>query len=198
MSTPESSAASQPSEAVGATTSRKGPLLMLGIGALALVVFFFVAFAPKGAPAGGVLPVDPTGFRVPDVTLPGLDDGQPLALASFKGKPLVVNFWASWCTTCIDEAALLGATERKYRSQGVVFIGMDSSDKDASAKAFMAKYGIEYTSLVDSTGAQTPKWGVTGYPETFFIGRDGRIKSKYISAIDAKTLETSIAAILHS
>ncbi len=181
-----------------APSSRKGPLLALLVGALVLIGFFVVAFAPKGAPAGGVLPVDPTGFAVPNVTLPNLDGSGPLSLASFKGKPMVVNFWASWCTTCVAESALLGATEKQYRAKGVVFIGMDSSDKDTAAKAFMAKYGIEYTSLVDATGAQTPKWGVTGYPETFFIGRDGRIKSKFISSIDAKTLAASIAAILQS
>ena len=180
------------------TPSRKGPLLLLIMGTLALVGFFVVAFAPKGAPEGGILPADPTGFSVPDVTLPNLDGSGPLSLARFRGKPLVVNFWASWCVTCIDESALLGATERKYRAQGVVFIGMDSSDKDAEARAFMARYGIEYMSLVDRSGAQSPRWGVTGYPETFFIGRDGRIKSKFISAIDAKTLDARIAAILQS
>ncbi len=180
------------------TTSRKGPLLLLLVGALVLVGFFVVAFAPKGAPEGGVLPVDPTGFSAPDVTLPNLDGSGALSLARFKGKPLVVNFWASWCVTCIDEAALLGATERRYRAQGVVFVGMDSSDKDAAARAFMAKYGIEYTSFVDRSGAQTPRWGVTGYPETFFIGRDGRIRSKFISSIDAKALQAGIAAILNS
>ncbi len=181
-----------------APVSRKRALALLAVGTLVLIGFFVVAFAPKGAPVGGVLPADPTGFAMPDVTLQRLDGSGQLSLASLKGKPVVVNFWASWCVTCIEESALLGKAERKWRSKGVVFIGMDESDRDDSAKAFMAKYGMEYTSLVDHAGAQSRKWNVTGYPETFFIGRDGRIKSKYISAIDAKSLDDRIAQILQS
>ena len=172
------------------------------IGALAVVVVLLatvlvVAFAPKGRPIDGVLPADPTGYAVPDVTLP-LVGGGTLSLASLRGRPVVVNFWASWCTTCIDEAALLGRVEREWRARGVVFIGMDSSDTDAAAKAFAAKYGMEYRSLADRFGTQTPRWGVTGYPETFFIGRDGRIRGKFVSAIDRASLETRLAQIASS
>ncbi len=188
---------SEPAAPTGAA-SRRGPLLALIAVAVLLAGFFVVAYAPKGTPVGGVLPADPTGFKAPQVSLPNLDGSGPLSLASFKGKPIVVNFWASWCNTCIAEAALLGDADRKYRKQGVVFLGMDSSDTTASARAFMAKYGIEYTSFIDVTAGQNRRWGVTGYPETFFIGRDGRIVSKYISSIDARTLYASIAAILQS
>lgn len=176
--------------------SRKGALLVLGAVVLALVAFFVIAFAPKGTPTDGVLPVDPTGYTVPDITLEQLDGSGPLSLTSLRGKPVVVNFWASWCTTCVDEAALLGKAEKRWRDQGVVFIGIDSSDTDEAARAFERKYGMDYTSLIDRDAAQTPRWGVTGYPETFFIGRDGRIVSKFISAIDAETLEERIAEIV--
>lgn len=176
--------------------SRRGALAVLAGVVILLAVFFVVAFAPKGTPVGGVLPGDPTGYAMPDVTLERLDGSGPLTLSSLEGRPIVVNFWAAWCVTCKDEAAVMGAAERKWRSAGVVFIGMDSKDDDAAAKAFEAEYGMEYTSLVDRTAAQTPRWGVTGYPETFFIGRDGRIVSKYISAIDAATLDARIAEIV--
>lgn len=179
-----------------APTSRKGAIIALVAIVVVLTGFFFVAFAPKGSPTGGVLPADPIGYMVPDVTLDQLDGSGPLALRDLVGKPVVVNFWASWCTTCKDEAAALGDAERKWRDKGVVFVGMDSSDKDADAKKFELLYGMEYTSLIDRDGLQSPDWGVTGYPETFFIGRDGRIVSKYISAIDAATLDQRIAEIL--
>lgn len=179
-----------------APASRRTALLVLGGLVVLLAAFFVMAFAPKGDPAGGILPNDPAGYMLPDVTLEQLDGTGPLALSSLRGKPVVVNFWASWCTTCKDEAALLGKVEKQWRDKGVVFIGIDSSDKDAEAKAFEAKYGMDYTSIIDRDGLLTPKWGVTGYPETFFVGRDGRIVSKFISAIDAESLDAGIRSIL--
>ncbi len=179
-----------------APTSRKGAIIALLAIVVLLTGFFFIAFAPKGTPVGGALPADPVGYMVPDITLDQLDGSGPLALRDLVGKPVVVNFWASWCTTCKDEAAIMGDAERKWRDKGVVFVGMDSSDKDADAKKFELLYGMDYTSLIDRDGLQSPDWGVTGYPETFFIGKDGRIVSKFISAIDAATLDDRIAEIL--
>ena len=177
--------------------NRRRAIAALAAVVVLLATVLVVAFAPKGRPVDGVLPADPTGYAMPDVTLPVVGGGT-LSLASLRGRPVVVNFWASWCTTCLAEAALLGRVEREWRSRGVVFIGMDSSDTDAAAQAFAAKYGIGYRSLADRLGAQTPRWGVTGYPETFFIGRDGRIRGKFVSAIDAKSLETRLAEIASS
>lgn len=179
-----------------APTSRTGALLVLGAVVVVLIAVFVMAFAPKGAPNNGVLPPDPAGYPVPNVTLEKLDGSGPQSLASLRGRPLVVNFWASWCTTCLDEAALLGEAEKRWREKGVVFIGIDSSDTDEAARAFERKYGMDYTSLIDRDATQTRLWGVTGYPETFFIDREGRIVSKHVSVIDAKTLEARITEIL--
>jgi len=185
---------------VGAqAVNRKGAILVFVTITVLLAGFFgYVAMAPRGKPADGTLPLNPIGFAVPDLRLPALSDGRELGLRDFAGKPLVINFWASWCVTCKDEAAILGEAERKWRDQDVVFIGIDASDKNDEAKAFEKFYGMEYDSLVDSEGVVGPDWGVTGYPETFFVGRDGRIVSKFISAIDAVTLDERIAEIVNS
>ncbi len=187
----------EPADVPVSTPSRRRAIAALAAVVVLLATVLVVAFAPKGRPIDGVLPPDPTGYAMPDVTLP-LVGGGTLSLASLRGKPVVVNFWASWCTTCLAEAALLGRTERVWRAKGVVFIGMDSSDTDPAAQAFAAKYGMQYRSLADRTGAQTPRWGVTGYPETFFIGRDGRIRGKFVSAIDAASLQSRLAQIAAS
>ena len=166
-------------------------LITLGIGLYGVLTQGDTAAAPTEeslVPAFTPVPAPPISGK----TLAG----EPFDLADYVGKPVVVNFWASWCTTCKDEAAALGDAERKWRDKGVVFVGMDSSDKDVDAKKFELLYGMEYTSLIDRDGLQSPDWGVTGYPETFFIGKDGRIVSKYISAIDAVTLDQRIAEIL--
>lgn len=186
-------------DAPGAGTSRRGAAIVLGAVVVALAVFFFVvATAPKGAPAEGTLPVNPVGYTVPDLRLPRLDGEGDLNLHQFLGRPLVINFWASWCVTCKDEAAILGDAERAWRDEGVVFIGIDQSDKPEAARAFERQYRMEYLSLVDAAGVVGPNWGVTGLPETLFVGRDGRIVSKYISNIDAETLDERIREIVGS
>lgn len=182
-------------ETVPGPNRRGAAIVLVAIVVLLAGFFGFVAMAPKGKPADGTLPIDPVGYAVPDVRLPKLNTSGELSLRSLKGKPVVINFWASWCVTCKDEAAIMGAAERKWRNQGVVFIGVDASDKDKEAKAFEALYGMEYESIVDRDGVVGPNWGVTGYPETFFVGKDGRIVSKYISAIDAGTLDARIAEL---
>lgn len=185
--------------ATAQSVNRRGAIFVFVTIIVLLAGFFgYVAMAPKGKPADGTLPINPVGFAVPDLRLPALSDGRDLGLRDFVGKPVVINFWASWCVTCKDEAAIMGEAERKWRDKGVVFIGIDASDKTAEAKAFEKQYGMEYESLFDKDGVVGPDWGVTGYPETFFVGKDGRIVSKFISAIDPITLDERIAEITNS
>lgn len=191
--------AAEPASVPPPTVNRRGAAAVLVVIVVVLAGFFgYVAMAPKGKPADGTLPMDPVGFAVPDLRLPKLNTPGELGLRDLTGKPVVINFWASWCVTCKDEAAIMGDAERKWRDKGVVFIGIDASDKDDEAKKFEALYGMDYESLVDRDGVVGPNWGVTGYPETFFVGRDGRIVSKFISAIDAATLDQRILEILNS
>lgn len=182
---------------VPAPTNRRGAATVLIAIVVLLIGFFgYVAMAPKGKAADGTLPMDPVGYEVPDVRFPRLDGKGELGLRDYTGNVLVINFWASWCGPCKDEAAILADAEKRWRDQGVVFIGIDSEDKDVDAKAFEQKYGIEYASIVDNAGVIRRDWSVTGYPETFFVGKDGRIVSKWISNIDAVSLNKSIEAAL--
>jgi cytochrome c biogenesis protein CcmG/thiol:disulfide interchange protein DsbE len=196
----------EPSDASGDTavaeepetipTSRRPAIIALVGVVVLLVVILAVALAPKGKPAGGVLPIDPKGYAVPAVTLPRLDGQGDLSLADLKGKPVVVNFWASWCTTCKAEADALVAAEKKWRDKGVVFIGIDSVDKNDAAKAYEQQYGVEYDSVVDPSGKTAAQWYVTAYPESFFIAPDGRIVSAVRNGVDAATLDEHIAQIV--
>jgi cytochrome c biogenesis protein CcmG/thiol:disulfide interchange protein DsbE len=174
---------------------RKAAILTLVGIVVLMVVVLGVALAPKGKPADGVLPTDPSGFAAPALSLPRLDGQGELSLASLKGEPVVINFWASWCTTCKAEAQTLVDAEKKWRDQGVVFLGVDAVDKDDAAKAFEDQYGIEYPSVVDPKGTTAAQWRVTAYPESFFIGRDGRIVSAVRTGLDPSTLDENIAAI---
>lgn len=183
-------------EAVPAGGGRKAAVIVLCAIVALLAVVFIVALSPKGTPADGILPADPTGYQAPALTMPRLDGQGDLSLSDYSGKPVVVNFWASWCTTCKAEAQVVADAEKKWRDQGVVFIGIDTNDQDDPAKEYEKEYGVEYVSVVDPAGSTARTWRVTGYPETFFISPDGRIISKFISSIDAQSLDESIAALL--
>ena len=174
---------------------RRGAIALLALVAVLVTAVIAIGFAPKGQPVNGILPYDPTGFAAPAITLPTLA-GKQITLSSLKGRPIVVNFWASWCAPCADEAATLGRGERKWRAKGVVFIGVDSKDTDADARTFLRRYRIDYDSFIDHAGTQTRRWGVTGYPETLFIDRSGRIVSKYISVISTDALDSRVRALL--
>ena len=98
-------------------------------------------------------------------------DSRSLDLA--KGRPVVVNFWASWCVPCKDEAPALQATYEQYRKQGLVVVGIDVEDFKQDAKRFAKRYGLTYPIVYDGNRSTIGKWGVTGYPETFFVDRRG-------------------------
>jgi cytochrome c biogenesis protein CcmG/thiol:disulfide interchange protein DsbE len=187
-----------------------------GVLAGALVVALALGFTwvVLAAREGGGLGQDPFGRRAPDFELPllggperpgawplpegGGADGDPatLALSDLRGRPVVLNFWASWCGPCREEAPVLAAAEPRWRKAGVIFLGVDSQDTEKDARAFEEELGIAYRSVVDADGSLAARYGVLGFPETFFIDADGVIRAKQVGPIDAQTLETYVASIL--
>jgi cytochrome c biogenesis protein CcmG/thiol:disulfide interchange protein DsbE len=116
----------------------------------------------------------------PGFTLEQLDGSGPLSLEELRGKALIVNFWASWCEPCKDEAPFLQQTYERYRDQGLVVLGIDVEDFTKDARRFVARYGITYPNVRDVKKETIGAWGVTGYPETFFVARDGRLVGERI------------------
>jgi len=148
------------------------------VGLLALLVWklaFGDGQGVAGSLAKGESPVAPT-FNLSRIDAA---DGR-LSLASLKGKPVVVNFWASWCIPCKDEAPALQKTYDKYKSQGLVVLGIDAQDFRQDARRFMKRFGITYPVVYDGSGSTLGKWGVTGFPETFFIDRQGHLVGELI------------------
>jgi cytochrome c biogenesis protein CcmG, thiol:disulfide interchange protein DsbE len=179
-------------------TSRKGALIGLGIVVLAVVVLFGFALAPRNQTAtaavtGQQLAADPVGSVAPDFTGTLVDGSGSLALSSLRGRTVVVNFWASWCTTCKEEAQIVADTEKKWRAKGVVFVGVDSHDTTAGANTYVQTYGLGYASVQDPDSRVGARYDVTGLPETYFLDTKGRIVAKYISAIDEATLDSLIS-----
>lgn len=104
-------------------------------------------------------------------------DGETIRLADLKGKGVVLNFWASWCGPCRDEAALLESAWQREQNNNIVFLGLDYLDQEHSAKAYLAEFGVSYPNGPDLQSKAARRYGISGVPETFFIGPDGLIKS---------------------
>ena len=110
----------------------------------------------------------------PSETLPRLGGGEG-SIAAFKGKPLVVNFWASWCDPCKDEAPAVQAAHERLKKAGGTVLGVTVSDATPDSKAFMREYGLDFPSLRDVDGELAEDYATTGVPETFVIDAEGRV-----------------------
>ncbi len=116
----------------------------------------------------------------PGWTLPRLDREGTLALASLRGRVAVLNFWASWCLGCKAEAKTLAEASREWGPRGVVFVGIDANDFERSAHKFMRRYAVPYAVVRDASGSTLGRYGVTGFPETFFVRPNGKLVDVHI------------------
>lgn len=110
-------------------------------------------------------------------------EGETISLADLKGQGVVLNFWASWCDPCRDEAELLEATWRREQDNGIVFLGLDYLDQEPAAKAYLAEFDVTYPSGPDLQSAAARRYGIKGVPETFFIDPQGNIQDIVIGPI---------------
>jgi cytochrome c biogenesis protein CcmG/thiol:disulfide interchange protein DsbE len=116
----------------------------------------------------------------PAFDLTRLDGRGRFDLASLRGKkPVVVDFWASWCTPCIHESRRLEAAMKKYGNR-VAFVGVDTKDFSADARSWQRKHGITYPSVHDGGGAVLAKWGGLPIPRIFFVARSGKVVGELI------------------
>ncbi len=106
-------------------------------------------------------------------------DGQAVALTDLRGHSLVLNFWASWCVPCAEEASILEAISREFRAGGLLVVGIDTQDLEQSGRRFVARHGLTYMNLRDPDGSVARMFGTTGVPETFFVSADGLIRGKF-------------------
>jgi cytochrome c biogenesis protein CcmG/thiol:disulfide interchange protein DsbE len=149
--------------------------------------------------------VTPPGFR-----LAVLERGDPGPLASrwdraaadgrvglseLEGTPVVLNFWASWCDPCREEAPALEARWKREREQGeVLFLGLDQQDLREDARAFLKEFKLSYPQVRDPTSKTAREWGGTGLPETWFISAEGKVTSHVIGVVSEKQLGEGIAS----
>ncbi len=135
------------------------------------------------------------GDPAPDFELPLLrSEGKNASLATYDGTVRVVNFWASWCGPCRDEAPLLERAWKKHRDDGVVVLGVDTRDFVSDGTAFLREFEITYPNVHDGRGEQAERYGVAALPETFVLDADGEIVAHFKGAVDdAAELEAVLA-----
>ncbi len=176
--------------------ARKGRLIVL----LPLAVFLALAalfLFRLGSGDPSRLPSALIGRPVPDTPLPAVEglvrDGAPvpgIASTDFKGAVSLVNVWASWCVPCHEEAPLLLKLAEDKR---IRMLGINYKDQPENARRFIGRHGNPFTAVgADSNGRGSIDWGVYGVPETFVVGRDGRIAYKLVGPITPENLETAL------
>ncbi|MGH7810958.1 MAG: TlpA family protein disulfide reductase [Candidatus Binatia bacterium] len=121
-----------------------------------------------------------------------LFDGKKVALEDLRGKAVFLNFWASWCTPCRDEARDLEAAWQKVKDKDRVFLGVALQDNDKDSREFLKEFDVTYPNGKDETGKIAVDYGTWGIPESFFIDPQGRITYKHVGGIRAALVLTKI------
>jgi cytochrome c biogenesis protein CcmG/thiol:disulfide interchange protein DsbE len=163
-----------------------------------LIVTFAVLLALLGLLAWGLKKVQAgpvSSGMAPDFSLTSFD-GRTLKLSELRGQVVIINFWASWCPPCREEAAYLEQTWRKYEGKGVVFIGVDWVDTEKEALAYMDEFDLTYFNGPDIGTRIAQAYNIQGVPETFYVAKNGELRGVHIGPLTSPELDDKIDELL--
>lgn len=152
-----------------------------------LLVYGLVSKGSSGVAVGDVAPTRP---------LPQLEGNGTGSLAAYKGRWVLVNFWASWCEPCKQEAPTLERFQRRHGGPEFTVLGIDSRDLSDDGQAFVKRYGLSYPQLRDGDGGAAHEYGTTGVPENYLIGPGGKVRWLVHGPVDEEYLQDSVAPLL--
>ena len=176
-------------------------LLGTAIPVLALLVLLDWASAKSGGNPGGLGVNSELGEVSSSVDFARdfsleLLNGQTLTLSELEGKIVMLDFWASWCAPCRQEASVLANVYREFGGLPVEFIGVDIWDSREDARRFVSQFDVPYPTGVDAKGTIAIDYGVRGIPEKFFISPDGAILKKFTGPMNEDSLRTILDGLL--
>jgi cytochrome c biogenesis protein CcmG/thiol:disulfide interchange protein DsbE len=152
-----------------------------------LLVFGLVSKGSSGITVGEAVPTAP---------LPRLEGGGQESLTAYRGRWVLVNFWASWCVPCKDEAPALEAFQHKHGGGRFTVLGIDSRDLSGDGREFAERYGLSYPQLRDGDGDAAHDYGTTGVPENFLVDPRGRVRLLVRGPVTEEYLRDSVAPLL--
>jgi cytochrome c biogenesis protein CcmG/thiol:disulfide interchange protein DsbE len=135
------------------------------------------------------------GKVAPDFALKAVGSGETIDLARYRGKPVVLNFWATWCHPCWDEHPVL-TENAQVMGDRVQFVGVVFQDDEKKIVDFLQQRGWAYPTLVDDRGKTAIAYGIGGVPETFFLDKHGRIVEKFVGPMTTETLQANLRKVM--
>ena len=166
-----------------------------------LVIIFVLGLITTGCQSKGDLNGSPSeapqiGKPAPGFQLPNLD-GQSVSLSDFRGKPVLINFWASWCQPCVYEMPFIQEVFEEWSGQGLVVLTINIGESASKAKTFMESHDLSFPVLLDTKGDVAEKYNIRGIPTTFSVDKDGTIQAMRIGAFPSKAeIENSLSEII--
>ena len=160
------------------------------IGVLAVVGLLVFGLASKGSSR-----LQP-GDAAPTTALPQLEGNGSESLTDYKGRWVLVNFWASWCLPCRAEAPALEAFQQQHGGPRFTVLGIDTQDLSGDARAFVERYGLSYPQLRDGNGDNADEYGTTGVPENFLVDPKGKVRLVVAGPIGEEKLQKEVAPLL--
>ena len=172
-----------------------GKKILIAIAALAVALgLFFLNRHRALSAAAGATSIARHPFA-PEFSLPGLT-GQTIDLSAYRGKIVLLDFWATWCEPCREEIPRFVELQNKYRDQGLQIIGVSMDDEPEPVREYNQRFNMNYPVAMGDAKTGELYGGVLGLPIAFLIGRDGRIEAKHIGATDISVFEQEIKALL--
>lgn len=164
------------------------------------LIAVLAVLAALGLLAYGLLSKGASGVALGDVApgaaMPRLEGEGSASLADYRGRWVLVNFWASWCGPCKDEAPALESFQLRHGGAEFTVLGIDSRDLSDDGRAFVRRFGLSYPQLRDGDGAVAHDFGTTGVPENFLLDPAGKVRLLLHGPVDEKYLRDSVAPLL--